>query len=294
MEGLLYVCPLAAPMLRKNLRILVVGAGSPNADMVAEVLNANGFQATWTDKIRWPNPLSIKNFDLVYGIYLQSCSRYIVASKLLRKKTLIHFVGSDAYWLAREKSFSRSLYWRIVLHLTDIILYVSPHLRDMVRRDGFVLPFPIASNDFQSSETKIEPDRDVLYYCPGGERNAEIYRISWITEYAKRHPTEQITILGNVTHPAQYQIDLPNVQVVPYVDRTRMPAFYKRHRKLIRMTTEDGLPRMLSEALLSGLEVEFNGKKVKEIPPERVPQQFAATFERVLLSNGIIKSTSSR
>jgi hypothetical protein len=72
-----------------------------------------------------------------------------------------------------------------------------------------------------------------------------------------------------------------------------MPAFYKRHRKLIRMTTEDGLPRMLSEALLSGLEVEFNGKTVREIPSERVPKQFAATFEQVLLSNGIIKSTSS-
>jgi hypothetical protein len=279
-------------MLRKNLRILVVGAGSPNADMVAEVLNANGFKAEWTDKIRDPDPFKIKNFDLVYGIYLQSCSRYIIVGKLLRKKTLIHFVGSDAYWMAREKFILRRVYWRIVLRLTDIVLYVSPHLQNMIRREGFVLPFPIASSEFQSSQLKIQSDRDILYYCPGGERNAEIYRISWIIDYAKEHPNERITILGNVTHPAQYHIDLQNVQVVPYVDRAEMPAFYKRHRKLIRMTTEDGLPRMLSEALLSGLEVEFNGQKVSDIPRERVPQEFASTFEHILTSKGLIKSAN--
>jgi hypothetical protein len=280
-------------MLRKNLRILVVGAGSPNADMVAEVLSANGFQAAWTDKIRRPNPFRIRSFDLVYGIYLQSCSRYIIVGKLLRKKTLIHFVGSDAYWMAREKSIMRRFYWRIVLHLTDIVLYVSPHLQNMVRREGTALPFPIASSEFQSSQLRIHPDRDILYYCPGGERNAEIYRISWIIDYAKQHPNEKITILGNITHPAQYHVDLRNVEVVPYVERTEMPAFYKRHRKLIRMTTEDGLPRMLSEALLSGLEVEFNGQKVTEIPRERVPREFASTFEQVLISNGVIKSATT-
>jgi hypothetical protein len=277
-------------MSRRNLRILVVGAGSPNADMVAEVLNANGFHAAWTDRIRRPNPFRIRNFDLVYGIYLQSCSRYIIVGKLLRKKTLIHFVGSDAYWMAREKSILRRFYWRIVLRLTDIILFVSPHLKNMVRREGFVLPFPIASSEFQSSQLRSQPDRDILYYCPGGARNAEIYRISWIIDYAKQHPNEQITIVGNVTHPARYHVELPNVQVVPYVGRAEMPAFYKRHRKLIRMTTEDGLPRMLSEALLSGLEVEFNGQQVKDIPRERAPYEFANTFEQILISNGVIKS----
>jgi len=258
--------------------------------MVAEVLNANGFQAAWTDSIRRPNPFRIRKFDLVYGIYLQSCSRYIIVGKLLRKKTGIHFVGSDAYWMAREKSILRRFYWRIVLRLTDIVLYVSPHLKNMVRREGFVLPFPIASSEFQSSQLRIQPDRAILYYCPGGVRNAEIYRISWILDYAKQHPNERITILGNITHPARYHVELQNVEVVPYVDRAEMPAFYKRHRKLIRMTTEDGLPRMLSEALLSGLEVEFNGEQVKDIPRERVPYEFASTFERVLISNGVIKS----
>jgi len=264
-------------------RILVIGAGSPNADMVAETLAADGYQAEWTDKIRFPNPFFLRRFDLVYGIYLQTCSRYIVAAKLLGKKTIIHFVGSDAYWLARERSLLRRGYWKMVLSLTDLIFYVSPHLEAFVHRQGHVLPFPIASHEMQSQEIrKIQPDRDILYYCPGGQRNSAIYRLEWIVEYARQHPDEKITIIGNITHPADYEVNLPNVEVIPFVERAKMPALYRRHRKLIRMTTEDGLPRMPSEALLCGLEVIFNGKEVKTIPRERDPKEFAKSFFNAL------------
>jgi len=265
------------------LRILVVGVGSPNADMVAEVLNANGFRAQWTDKIRFPSPFLLHEFDLVYGIYLQTCSRYIIAATLFGKKTIIHFVGSDAYWFAREQSLWRRIYWKLILHLTDLVFYVSPHLEEFVHRQGYVLPFPIAMHDMQVQEIrKTQPNRDILYYCPGGERNAEIYRLQWITEYARQHPDEKITIIGNITHPANYEMNLPNVEVVPFVERAQMPDFYRRHRKLIRMTTEDGLPRMLSEALLCGLEVVFNGEEIKTFPKERDPNEFAKSFLNAL------------
>jgi hypothetical protein len=124
----------------------------------------------------------------------------------------------------------------------------------------------------------------VLYYCPGGARNSEIYRLSWIIDYAERHSEEKITIIGNRSCPAEYKINLPNVIVVPYVDSREMSAFYRRHKKLIRMTTEDGLPRMLSEALLCGLQVIFNDKEVNEVPAERDPREFARTFKRILES----------
>jgi hypothetical protein len=251
--------------------------------MVSEVLCANGFQAQWTDRIRFPNPFFICKFDLVYGIYLQTCSRYIISAKLLGKKTIVHFVGSDAYWMAREKSLWRQFYWKAVLHLTDLVLFVSPHLQNFVHRKGYVLPFPIAANEFRSPELRaINPDRDVLYYCPSGERNAEIYRLDWITEYARQHPHEKITLIGNITHPANYKLGLSNVEIVPFVERSQMPRFYRRHRKLIRVTSEDGLPRMLSEALMSGLEVEFNGETIKVIPRERDPEEFAKSFRKVL------------
>jgi len=263
--------------------VLVVGAGSPNADWVTQVLRAHGINASWTDRIRRPDPLFLGRFDVVYGIYLQTCSRYIVTAKLLGKKTVVHFVGSDAYWFAHEHSIFRRVYWKNVLRLTDMLLYVSPHLELMTRRPGKVVPFPIAVEKFsKSSVDGPTSKRDVLYYCPSGPANQKIYRLDWIIDYAQSHAQEKITIVGNTAHPATYQIDLPNVQIIPYVDYVEMPALYKQHKRLIRMTTEDGLPRMIHEAILSGLKVTFNGEDVTEIPEERNPAEFAAAIRAIL------------
>jgi hypothetical protein len=48
------------------------------------------------------------------------------------------------------------------------------------------------------------------------------------------------------------------------------------------MTTEDGLPRMVHEALLCGLKVIYNGREITEVPPEREPAKFASTFKQAL------------
>jgi hypothetical protein len=264
-------------------RILVVGAGSPNADMVAEVLRSNGLDAEWTDRVKIPSLRRILSCDVVYGIYLQTCSRYILAAKLLGRKTILHFVGSDAYWVERELSSWRQRYWKYVLRHCDLLLYVSPHLEEMIGLKGVVLPFPIATEAFkQGRRLQVTPDRDVLYYCPSGEANEKIYRLSWIIEYAKAHQQEKITIIGNGSHPANYTIHLPNLEVIPFVERSQMPALYKRHKRLIRMTTEDGLPRMIHEALLCGLQVTFNGQAMTSVPKERDPTEFAFTFRKAL------------
>jgi len=128
------------------------------------------------------------------------------------------------------------------------------------------------------------PDRDILYYCPSGEVNERIYRLGWIVEYARDHPEEKITIIGNSSHPAKYALNLPNVEVIPFVERSQMPALYRRHKTLIRMTIEDGLARMVHEAILSGLKVIYNGKEVTEVPPEREPSEFSNTFKQAVAS----------
>jgi hypothetical protein len=258
-----------------------VGAGSPNADLVAEVLRKNGLDAEWTDRVKEPNPFLVRRFDIIYGIYLQSCARFILVGKLLRKKTIIHFVGSDAYWYNRERSLVRRFFWRAVLHLNDVVFYVSPHLEKIVGRPGKTLPFPIQKNQFLEPSNS-QPDRDILYYCPSEKQNLRIYRLDWILQYAKDHPQEKITIIGSSNHPANYPVALHNVEVIPQIPRSDMPALYRRHRTLIRMTTEDGLPRMVHEALLCGLKVIFNGEEITVIPNERDPTEFARSFRTAM------------
>jgi len=239
--------------------------------------------AEWTDRTKRPDPHVIRRFDVIYGIYLHGCDRIFGLAKLLRKRTVLHFVGSDAYRLARESSIRKRLYWMGILRLADIVLYVSPHLEKMVNRRGFTLPFPIATAQFESRELRmVPPERDVLYYCPSGEINEKIYRLDWIIEYARTHPEEKITVIGNSSHPATCKIRYPKVEVIPYVDQSQMPLLYRRHKKLIRMSTEDGLPRMIHEALLSGIEVMYNGREIKELPRERDPAVFAERFREIL------------
>lgn len=256
----------------------MVGSKELSSEIVADALR-DRFEVEYVEKAKIPHLSKLKESDVVYGIHLQTCSRYIVAAKALRKKSIIHFVGSDAHRYARERGMRR-LYWRTAVHVCDLVFYVSPHLMELVERRGAVLPLPIRVDLFKKSTDNTSPEKDILYYCPG--KGAIVYRLSWILDYAKKHPNERITITGNPRDPADHKVDMPNVEVIPFVPHDRMAELYARHRQLIRMTTQDGAPSMLDEALLCGLEVIFNGRKVTKILPERNPDVFARRFEEEL------------
>ena len=259
----------------------MVGARGCNNEVVVEALRNRGFQVEYVEDVRIPDPLRLRGIDVVYGAHLQTASRYIAAAQILRKKTIIHFVGSDAYRYRDEKGI-RELFWRIIVHECDLVFYTSAHLMELVGKRGVALPFPINVEQFKKARITWRPDRDVLYYCPGDESSLRIYRLDWILDYARKHPKEKITIIGNPASPADHKIDSSNVEVIPFVSQERMPELYARHRRLIRMTSQDGLPRMLDEALLSGLEVIFNGRKMTKTVPERDPEVFARKFEEEL------------
>ena len=259
----------------------MVGSRGCNNEVVVDALRNKGFHVNYVEDVRIPKLSKIAPADVVYGAFLQTCSRYVAAAQVLHKKTMIHFVGSDAYRYAREKGL-RKLYWMTLVHACDRVFYVSEHLTTFVGRQGTILPFPIRVSLFEKAG-HASRERDVLYYCPSGAENERIYRLDWILAYAKAHPDEKITILGNETHPAEYRLDLRNVEVIPFVRYEQIVDVYNRHKRLVRMTTEDGLPRMVDEAILSGLQVIFNDKRIQEVPPERDPTVFAERFEQELL-----------
>jgi len=258
----------------------MVGSRGCNNEVVVDALRNKGFHVNYVEDVRIPKPSKIAPADVVYGAYLQTCSRYVAAAQVFGKKTIIHFVGSDAYRYVREKGL-RKLYWMTLVHACDRIFYVSEHLTAFVGRQGAILPFPIRVSLFEKGG-HASRERDVLYYCPSGAENTRIYRLDWILTYAKTHPDEKITLLGNETHPAECRLGLRNVEVIPFVRYEQMADVYKKHKRLVRMTTEDGLPRMVDEALLSGMEVIFNGRVIDKVPPERDPVKFADRFEQEL------------
>jgi len=239
-----------------NLKVLLVGTN--NAEILARQLQYYGITAKPMLPPKIPTLLKLRSFNIVYGIYLASITRQIPVIKLLKKKSLVHIIGSDAFTYAYASSLKKKI-WKSALKMYDEILFVTKELQQrMSLKRGIVIPIPIDTKIFRKIRYNGEK-RDVLYYCP----KPKTYRLKWILQYAKEHPNETITIIG---YP--HEVKLPNVKVIPQWPYEKMPILYSMHRRLIRMTTHDGYPKMPYEALLCGLEVLWNSKKITQVPPE--------------------------
>lgn len=257
-------------------RILIVGA--PWLEFIADLLRESGHSVSRiSPRKRTLHLRDVRAHDIVYGEYIMSASRLMKIAKCLRKKTVMHVIGSDAFRFSEEKFSWRWITWVIGLKMTDRILYADDNLARLVGFEGFVLPYPIDTRIFRKQSYSGEK-RDVLYYVNDGSE----YRPEWIIEYAKANPDKTITVLGKLQSDS-----IPrNIEVVNLVERTRMPEVYARHRQLIRMTTHDAAyPRMLYEALICGLEVTWNGKKITEVPSELMPEHFIRKFSEYVLEN---------
>ncbi len=257
--------------IEKSPKILLLG--TLNAEILVRQLRYYGADAEVMSPSKFLNPLTAIKFDVIYGIYLMSIARFVPLIKVLGKKLLVHIIGSDAFKYAETEGGIKKRLWNLTLNSCNEILYVTDELKQLLGlRRGKVIPIPIDTNMFKKSRCDVEK-RDVLYYCP----EPEIYRLDWIVKYAEEHPDETITILGH--NPP---LDLPNVEVIPHAPYWQMPKLYTLHRRLIRMTTRDGYPKMPYEALLCGLEVVWNGQKVTKIPVEMLMENTIPTLITIL------------
>jgi len=202
----------------------------------------------------------LRNFDLVYGIYLTSFARNATLLTMMKKKYVVHVVGTDAHQYRSCHSWKKRLL-NHTLEKACEILFVSQQLKRVSGIEkGCVVPIPVDTKLFVPQKLETEK-RDVLYYCP----SPIIYRLDWILDYAKEHRDETVTVLGASFNLRHKPSNITFLDSFPYFE---MPKLYAQHRKLIRMTTYDGCPKMPYEALLCGLEVFRNGKRLKEVPRE--------------------------
>lgn len=243
------------------MKVLFVGTG--NADVLARQFSYYDVDAHVLTPSKWfLNPFEYKSFDIVYGVYLMDfCSSFPIV-KLLRKKCVIHIVGSDAFRYVNVRSGLeriRKKLWDLILDQSEEVFFVTMELKEtMGFKKGQIIPIPIDTKKFKKPEFTGEK-RDILYYCP----DPRVFRLEWILDYAKKHSNETITIVGY-----KGTVNMPNIETIPSVPYDEMPLLYSRHRRLIRMTTHDGCPKMPYEACLCGLDVVWNDKKITEVPPE--------------------------
>jgi hypothetical protein len=253
-------------------------AGSEHLEPIAELLRGKGYYVVRLEPRRRSLYVDVvPRFDLVYAEYLMNGARLAKVARLFGKRFVMHIIGTDAIRYAAEKFSWRWFAWFTGLALSDHILYASDDLQQLVGFPGLTLPFPIDTQTIAKRERKGEK-RDILYYCPA---NNPIYRPDWLVEFARSNPRLTVTVIGDLGHR-----NVPfNVVVRPVVDRREMSRIYSEHNKLVRMTTHDGTPRMVYEALLSGLDVIWNGEKVTSVPEEVTPEYFLEKFSQHVLES---------
>jgi len=244
------------------MKILLVG--TDNAKIIAQQFQYYRINTNVIPPPEIPNPFLLRKYSIIYGIYLLSLTRTTPLIKLLNKKSLIHIIGSDAYKYAKATESMKKKLLTLTLNTCSEILYVTGELKQVMETEkGKIIPIPIDTRMFKKQKHQGEK-RDILYYCP----DPEIYRLEWILDYAKKHPKETISVLGS-----PHRIRLPNVKVIRFVPYHKMPELYCMHRRLIRMTTHDGYPKMPYEALLCGLEVSWNNQRITKIPAEMLMEK---------------------
>lgn len=254
------------------MRVLLTG--SFNAQILARQLRYYDIEAYVVEPWKLIGTTVFRGSDVFYLVYFSLPMALVSFSRSLSKKCVVHFVGSDAFYYASHSGFRKTMS-SFALKSYDQVLYVTEELRRLVRLRGDVVPIPIDTRMFRPEEHDGEK-RDILYYCAHPH---EIYRVDWIIEYAKSHPEKTITVVGY-----DHLLNLPNVKTVPYVAYDQMPKIYNWHRCLIRMTTEDGYPKMPYEALLCGLKVFWNGQEITRVPDEMLMENTIPKLTSILES----------
>ena len=221
-------------------------------------------------------------FDIVHGIGAWGAWATLPWFKLKNAdtKAILHFVGTDAV-LYSERSLV-TWKWMPSIRCADLVLFCGEHLRQMTHIKGEVWPLPVTDGLFRD-EPDRKPERDILYYCGLGPG---IYRLKDFTTYAREHPQTTFTLL--IRDPRDlggFEIP-PNVDVATGVRHDEMPRLYRAHRKMMRWTIHDGVPKMVYEAVLCGLEVDFNGRSITSVPDEMLASKaipkLVKMYERLL------------
>ena len=248
--------------MKSSIPVDVVGGRDYNTQLIMELLSDNHFKVRRMPTIRgfWNKP------RFLLGMMMRDYFYLIQATALLAflrhgpggKHLICHIVGTDALIL---QEYMDELNRSMKKHSVQV-LYASENLRDELSLEGEVAPVPIKDWLFTPEGDRLwKEKRDTLFYCP----DPYIYCAWDVDEYISDHGDEQVTILG-LPPDAPSIPDYPNVMRLPKLPAEEMPKLYRSHKRLIRYTRHDGMPKMIYEAFLCGCEVWWNGSQITNMP----------------------------
>lgn len=231
---------------KKARRILVIGYPYFVA-RILELAKGSDYQLITMPKGKLQQWLTLMR---VNGIYLVGgdlrSNRFYTAAVFLRKKIIMHWVGSDILemkdWLRKGHRFSPVLL-RHSYHWAEVD-WTADELQELGIRAQVV---PLTPASFPAEVKELPSKFVVLCYLPP-EREAFYGGVEMI-QLARQFP--EIVFLAVAASPTVSHPDWPeNIIPVGWVDD--MEELYPEITVLVRFTEHDGLSFMVLEALAHG------------------------------------------
>jgi len=196
-----------------------------------------------------PSQDTLANYDLFHLIssplpVIKKLSRY-------KKPVFYHWIGTDVYRFIND-SFIKRFFKKLIINSPLVHnLVVSENLKIELQQFNLSSTIiPLTKLKFVDEAPALPAKLSVLSYVP--KNRWDFYHGDLITELSVKMPDVDFHILA----AGKESSGRPNLYFYDFVDDTT--PFYKKCSVLLRITTHDGLPKMVLEALSYGRQVLWN------------------------------------
>ncbi len=172
--------------------------------------------------------------------------------KALRKKLIIHFIGTDVYHIIKsnrnEINSIRKLYsnaWKLAAVGENLVEELNSVGIDKVEY------VPFAAGITEPSDYNKQPENSALVYLPQGKE--DFYGAKEIKGIIQNFPAVRFYILANEGYD---NLKVDNVKFSGWIDN--VGDYLNKVKIYLRYTVHDGVPNMVLEALLYGRQVLYN------------------------------------
>jgi len=232
----------------KKIRVLI-GGNPYHATLLAEQINSfgHGIQAKTRQLTRLNVIFHLATADIYHGIYQGTFYKIWLIAKLLRKKTVCHWIGTDV--LAALKNNKLRLAAKSSDRFIDINLAGSPGLVDELKSIGIdALWMPLVPKALGEQVPPLPRSFTVLSYIP--DARSDFSGASIVCQLAEALRDINFMIVGGKGAGMDYP---SNVTCLGWQEN--MDKVYECASVLLRIIEHDGLSLMVLEALAKGRQV---------------------------------------
>ncbi|MHA1722465.1 MAG: hypothetical protein ACTSXW_05235 [Candidatus Baldrarchaeia archaeon] len=241
--------------MKNPLNVLLIGLKHPSK-MVAYWLHKAGINPHIGNVFSLFRP---KKYRIVHFVYSPTIKIrgpiLLLFLKVLKKKVLVHWVGSDVMGLLtkRKMQILNSISKRFV----DKHLTVAPWLYRELKYMGVESTVVPLLPNIEANVSRLPDDFSFLFYLP--EKRYDFYGGKILERLAVDLPEAKFLVVANTGKKYGKR---RNVKFLGHVPYREMSKLYRKVRGLIRLPFHDGLSMMVIEALLHGRYVIYS-KKLK-------------------------------